>query len=529
MRLGWLSIFFAGLIASLPAGAAEYIQQGGNVTQGHVGSWTAPGILQDGGPATAGKVTELGITRNGGLPFCIYTGQTSPTVRLCFTVSSTDGATITMVNSGSPLPFNVNYNGVISPFSIPVPVSLANGGTGVALTANNGGIVYSNASTLAILSGTSTAGLPLISGSNAVPSWGSRSGNTTTFATSTGTLTNGNCVSINAGNFIDAGGPCTTGGGGGTVSAGTAGQLTYYAGSGTVVAGNANATISSGALTLGQASSVAGSLILNGSGSGHATIVAQAAASTPTLTLPTGSGTFASSASAPLSLSATTGALTISSATSGALGVVQGDGSTLTITAGVISCTTATTSQIGCVKPDGTSVTISGGIISSVNTSGPVLLATLTASTSASLTDTTHITSSYKSYEFRVINLLPVNANATLQMQLSTNAGVSYDSTLGNYWINNANSMACPSAEIDTSNSLPLGGMNSIMKLYTPSTNGTYKMLYTAAVAAFTSSDVLRDEVGCMYVGSTSPVNAIKFIEDSGSISSGVIEIWGYP
>lgn len=48
-------------------------------------------------------------------------------------------------------------------------------------------------------------------------------------------------------------------------------------------------------------------------------------------------------------------------ATSSAKGIVQGDGSTLTITSGTISCTTATSSQIGCAKPDGTILTISAG------------------------------------------------------------------------------------------------------------------------------------------------------------------------
>ena len=47
----------------------------------------------------------------------------------------------------------------------------------------------------------------------------SKTGSTTVFATSTGTLSNGHCVSIDSnGNFVDAGGTCTTGGGGGTVA-----------------------------------------------------------------------------------------------------------------------------------------------------------------------------------------------------------------------------------------------------------------------------------------------------------------------
>ncbi len=52
-------------------------------------------------------------------------------------------------------------------------LSLALGGTNAALTASNGGIVYSTASALAILSGTATAGLALLSGANTAPTWSS--------------------------------------------------------------------------------------------------------------------------------------------------------------------------------------------------------------------------------------------------------------------------------------------------------------------------------------------------------------------
>lgn len=50
-------------------------------------------------------------------------------------------------------------------------LSLALGGTNASLTASNGGIVWSNASQLQILAGTSTAGLALVSGASGAPSW----------------------------------------------------------------------------------------------------------------------------------------------------------------------------------------------------------------------------------------------------------------------------------------------------------------------------------------------------------------------
>ena len=61
-------------------------------------------------------------------------------------------------------------------------------------------------------------------------------------ATTSGALTNGHCVVINAtGQFVDAGGAC-----GGTVSAASAGQLAYYGSAGSVVSG---ATTGTGVLT----------------------------------------------------------------------------------------------------------------------------------------------------------------------------------------------------------------------------------------------------------------------------------------
>lgn len=56
------------------------------------------------------------------------------------------------------------------------PIDISRGGTSAALTASAGGIVYSGASALAILSGTVTAGQCLLSGSSAAPTWGSCSG-----------------------------------------------------------------------------------------------------------------------------------------------------------------------------------------------------------------------------------------------------------------------------------------------------------------------------------------------------------------
>lgn len=50
-------------------------------------------------------------------------------------------------------------------------IALNHGGTNAALTASNGGIIYSTASAFAILSGTATANQLLVSGASTTPAW----------------------------------------------------------------------------------------------------------------------------------------------------------------------------------------------------------------------------------------------------------------------------------------------------------------------------------------------------------------------
>jgi hypothetical protein len=82
-------------------------------------------------------------------------------------------------------------------------------------------------------------------------------------AFTSGALGNGNCVSINSlGELVDAGGTCTVGGGGGTVTSGTANQLAYYPASTNSVSGvtvSGDMTAVAGAFTLNTVNANVGS------------------------------------------------------------------------------------------------------------------------------------------------------------------------------------------------------------------------------------------------------------------------------
>lgn len=87
-------------------------------------------------------------------------------------------------------------------------------------------------------SGQAVSGTTL--GTGVATALANNTGTTGGFASISGTLTSGHCLSATSGGqIVDAGGACTTGGGGGTVSPGTAGQLAYYATSSTTISGTA--------------------------------------------------------------------------------------------------------------------------------------------------------------------------------------------------------------------------------------------------------------------------------------------------
>lgn len=141
----------------------------------------------------------------------------------------------------------------------------------------------------------------------------------------------------------------TFGSSGGTVNSGTAGQVAYYASTGTAVSGTANLTFNNGTgiFEVGQSGVLTGAMAFEGGTSGSVTITPQAAAGgTLTQTLPNQSGTFAVAATSPITLNATTGAIGCSTClTSNASITLSGD----TTGTGTTAITT-TTSKVNGVS-----------------------------------------------------------------------------------------------------------------------------------------------------------------------------------
>lgn len=101
-----------------------------------------------------------------------------------------------------------------------------------------------------------------------------------------GTASTGAFTTLTTTSTLTVNGVATTG----TVNSGTAGRLTYYAGTGTAVSGNANFTVSGSTLTVGISGSAKGIITLPGNSSGAISIAPQAAAGTYNFNLPTTAG-----------------------------------------------------------------------------------------------------------------------------------------------------------------------------------------------------------------------------------------------
>jgi len=96
------------------------IVQSKSVTPGHALSWVADGVAQDAGPATAGNLSELGITREGGVAFGINNAVV-PGPYVEFGVGVANTGTITLyANSFGGAPSAIleyNINGSTYPFN----------------------------------------------------------------------------------------------------------------------------------------------------------------------------------------------------------------------------------------------------------------------------------------------------------------------------------------------------------------------------------------------------------------------------
>jgi len=208
---------------------------------------------------------------------------------------------------------------------------------------------------------------------------------------------------------------------------------------------------------------------------------------------------------------------------------------TLNSTSGITNSTNdiilqqATASQFGAVKVDNTSIKATAGVISA--NGAPVLLNTLTAASSASLSDTTSLTASYNEYELIFENILPATNAVTLE--LLVHSGGTFKSTgYLTTGIGNSNGGALVTQSGSTfiplshatfvSNTAP--GVSGRIRVYKPSSSEVHHWLGEFSMWNGTNVAILNV---CGIWNTAAAIDGFQVLFSTGNITSGVIKVYG--
>ena len=181
-----------------------------------------------------------------------------------------------------------------------------------------------------------------------------------------------------------------------------------------------------------------------------------------------------------------------------------------------------------------------------VATGGMVLLSSQTASSSASISFTTGIDSTYKEYQFYFINIHPATDNTSFQFNMSTDGGSNYNVTKTTTFFRAYHGDQPPEYETltyETGQDLAqstafqnlifaLGNDNDeagsgVLKIFNPSSTTYVKHFISRGVANIFAFDESDDQYCAGYGNTTSAVNAVRFQMSSGNIDDGTILMYG--
>ena len=172
------------------------------------------------------------------------------------------------------------------------------------------------------------------------------------------------------------------------------------------------------------------------------------------------------------------------------------------------------------------------------------LLATLTASSDATLANTSAMTSAYDEYMFVMTDLHPATNEVDFGFQVNVDGQSGYNETItSTFWRahhDEANSYASIGYETtmeqqqgtayswmsaNTGNDADQA-MSGILHIFSPA-NTTYVTHFYSRCNNYHSGDYTVDSFTAGYINATGAITDISFKFDSGNIDAGVIQIYG--
>jgi hypothetical protein len=202
----------------------------------------------------------------------------------------------------------------------------------------------------------------------------------------------------------------------------------------------------------------------------------------------------------------------------------------------------------GVILPAGITNASVSAVTSFANASGGtlILLSTQTASSSATISFTTGLDSTYDEYIFKFIDIHPATDSASFTFNLSTDSGSNYNVTKTttafrtyHYEADNGEALEYQTGgdlAQSTAFQILLGDFGvgngndesacGTLQLFNPSST-TYVKHFISTCNFYNAGDASTEYFVAGYGNTTSAVNAIQFKMSSGNIDDGIIKLYG--
>ena len=202
----------------------------------------------------------------------------------------------------------------------------------------------------------------------------------------------------------------------------------------------------------------------------------------------------------------------------------------------------------GVILPAGITNSSVSAVTSFANASGGtlVLLSTQTASSSATISFTTGLDSTYDEYIFKFIDINPATDTVYFQFNLSTDSGSNYNVTKTITYFHAYQSENGVNTDLNYDNNRHLAQSTSFqdiiygigngadesgsgtLTLFNPSST-TYVKHFISTTNAYSGQalDYTINSYIAGYGNTTSAVNAVRFQMSSGNIDDGIIKMYG--
>jgi len=196
------------------------------------------------------------------------------------------------------------------------------------------------------------------------------------------------------------------------------------------------------------------------------------------------------------------------------------------------------------VVSGGTTLIDNGTLDSGVPTGSLILLSTQTASSSANISFTSGIDSTYDSYVFKFINIHPQNNNVDFQFNFSTDGGSNYNVTKTTTLFKTYHDEAGTTTTLsyDTGRDIASGtgyqdiatnfgndndqNLAGTLEIFNPSST-TFVKHFICRTQFTHHADFTVEHYVTGYGNTTSSINAIRFQMSSGNIDDGIIKMYG--